>query len=617
MTQSRRRLHLAVAVLLLSAIFPLGAAAQDVITIGTVTASGSTADVPISIRDVSGTPLGMDRPAGSRIQAFSIKVLYSPASAVQSVSFSRAGITKNLSPVFETSPSSSGATSLLVSFDESTNLVPFTLNGSAPGNVVAHLVFTLAPGAATASSISLTLDSSLTQLTDSGGNSATKETSANGGLTLVNGQINIPALTVGLSPSSKTLSPGGQGSLTATLSRAVVGDTTVTLVSSNPSAATVPASVVIASGTTSEGFTVTGVAAGTSTITATAGTSHASANITVSNAPPQCLTPAAPQLTAPATADINIPYNVTWNAVANATEYVISESATEDFAASASQTVTGTSASFTHATGGVRYYYRVRARNHAATCDLSSTNSTTISVLINDVPVPTTRVLAIVGSLPGNNGSFFRTSLQLNNPHAATITGRLVFHPAGGSGTANDPFLLYSIDPGKTLFFADVLPAMGIAGGFGSLDLVADAASPFPVSLARVFNDGGTAGTSGLVEEALPLERALQAGQTGVLIAPNDVQRFRLNIGLRSLDAGAAMVLTVRDRDGLVVKTVNLGLPPVFFNQGGATGVLDGYVLTGGESITIQMTGGSAFIYGATTDNTTNDPSMQFAGRID
>lgn len=45
--------------------------------------------------------------------------------------------------------------------------------------------------------------------------------------------------------------------------------------------------------------------------------------------------------------------------------------------------------------------------------------------------------------------------------------------------------------------------------------------------------------------------------------------------------------------------------------------MLDGYVLTGGETITIQVTAGSAFVYGSTTDNTTQDPSVQFASRIE
>ena len=54
--------------LLLCGLMPsIAHAASDVITVGSATASTTTVDIPISIRDVSGTPLGMDQPAGSKI----------------------------------------------------------------------------------------------------------------------------------------------------------------------------------------------------------------------------------------------------------------------------------------------------------------------------------------------------------------------------------------------------------------------------------------------------------------------------------------------------------------------------------------------------------------------
>ena len=171
---------------------------QDVITVGTVNTTGGTVDVPVSIRDVSGTPLGLDQPPGSRIQSYSIKVNYSPAAAVQSVTFTRAGITTALTPTFENSPSAAGSISLLDSFQESTNLIPFTLNGATPGNQVAHLTFTLAPTVTAGTTITLTLDPTLTQLTDEGGSAATKETTTAANLALVNGAIivvaQVPAL---------------------------------------------------------------------------------------------------------------------------------------------------------------------------------------------------------------------------------------------------------------------------------------------------------------------------------------------------------------------------------------------------------------------------------------
>ena len=49
----------------------------------------------------------------------------------------------------------------------------------------------------------------------------------------------------------------------------------------------------------------------------------------------------------------------------------------------------------------------------------------------------------------------------------------------------------------------------------------------------------------------------------------------------------------------------------------GSTDFLDGFTLTGGETIALEVTNGAAFLYGATTDNVTNDPSVQLARRIE
>ncbi|HEY2828681.1 MAG TPA: hypothetical protein VGJ88_01085 [Thermoanaerobaculia bacterium] len=160
---------------------------QDVVTIGSGVNSGLTVDVPVFIRDTSGTPLGIDQPFGSRIQSYSIKVDYAPASSIQSVTFTRAGITQSLTPAFESSPSSAGSISLLDTFDETTNLVPFTSDAALPGNQVAKLHFTFNPGTLQGTVVTLTLDPTLTQLSNQAG--TTSETVNNGSLLLVNGSV--------------------------------------------------------------------------------------------------------------------------------------------------------------------------------------------------------------------------------------------------------------------------------------------------------------------------------------------------------------------------------------------------------------------------------------------
>lgn len=164
---------------------------SDVVTVGTVSlaSAGSTVDVPVFIRDTSGTPLGIDQPPGSRIQSYSLTVNYTPASAVQSVTFTRAGITAPLTPAFESSPSAPGTISLIDVFSESTNLIPFTSNASLPGNQIGVLHVTISPTATVPSTITLALDTTLTQIGNQAG--TTSETVTNGSLTLVNGAINV------------------------------------------------------------------------------------------------------------------------------------------------------------------------------------------------------------------------------------------------------------------------------------------------------------------------------------------------------------------------------------------------------------------------------------------
>jgi uncharacterized protein YjdB len=614
--------------LVVSAVFSVAsvllgdaARAADVVTVGNATAAGPTVEVPVFIRDVSGSPLGMDQPAASRIQAFSIRVNFAPASAVSSVTFTRAGLTSSLQPAFETSPSSAGSISLLASFQQSSNPIPFTLNGSSPGDQVARLVFTLSPSASPGTTITLTLDSGTTQLTDEGGSAATKETAGNGQLSLVNGSITIPVPSVSVTPSSQELEAGSSGSATVTTSVRLVNAAALTLTSSNPAVAAVPSSATIQAGARTANFAVTAVSSGSATITATlpasAGGGSATAAVTVTPAD-ECAAPPTPQVSGPQSALAGAVYAITWSAVAGATDYVIEESADAAFSNATSQTVTAVTVSYAKGTAGARYYYRVRARNRAGTCNVSSPVSTVISVLITSTPPPpSVLVFPAVGSAPGNNGSYFKTAVQLYNPRANAVSGKIVFHPQGSAGSASDPVLTYSIPPGATLAYADLLPAMGVASGLGSADLISDATSPLPVALARVFNDGGTAGTTGLALVAMATGEALGSGRVGSLFAPADLQRFRLNIGVRTLEEGAAMNVTVRGRDGEVLKTVQRSFPATYFAQTGSTEFLGGYVLSGGETISVEMTSGSAIVYGATTDNVTNDPSVQFARAIE
>jgi streptogramin lyase len=221
------------------------------------------------------------------------------------------------------------------------------------------------------------------------------------------------------------------------------------------------------------------------------------------------------------------------------------------------------------------------------------------------------RILPVVGSTAGVGGSFFKTSVQLHNSTSTSISGRIVFHPSGVSGSGSDLALSYSLLPGQTQSIADLLPAMG-RSGLGSADIEVTSGS-VPAATVRVFNDAGAAGTTGFTEEAMRTEEALRPGQSGVLLLPVDLTSFRFNLGVRTLEAGASATLTLRDASGAIVSAVPHGLPATYHEQQSAAALLGVTTLPPGGSISISVGAGSAIFYGATVDNTTGDPSLQIA----
>jgi hypothetical protein len=223
-------------------------------------------------------------------------------------------------------------------------------------------------------------------------------------------------------------------------------------------------------------------------------------------------------------------------------------------------------------------------------------------------------IVAVVVSSPGIAPALFKTGVQIHNSTALAESGRLVFRRQGTSTSGGDASLSFSLAPGQVQSFDDLLPAMGLTGAqIGSLDVVSAAGSQGPVIAARIFNDGGAAGTSGFTVGLTSADAVLETGDRGVLFTPSDLARFRMNIGIRTGTAGASAIVTRRDSAGALVQTLSKVYPPNFFEQIAATAFLSGTAFGANDSITIQVTAGSITVYGATADNASQDPSLQFA----
>lgn len=229
------------------------------------------------------------------------------------------------------------------------------------------------------------------------------------------------------------------------------------------------------------------------------------------------------------------------------------------------------------------------------------------------------RVIPVVGSLTGGFGSQFRTEMQFFNPQTSgSMVCKVVFHPAGTAGSTSDTTRIVTLNPGEVFSTPDVVVAMGQTG-LGSLDVSVPAGQNVPIILTRVYNDAGDDGTSSLTEEPIVVSQDIEVytkllarGVTGFLVAPRDPARTRFNIGVRTLYSGATIHVTVRNPDGVVLRTATRTYTANYFVQTDVASFTGGPI-TGDESIQISVSSGSAIVYGSTTDNMTNDPAIQFA----
>jgi hypothetical protein len=225
------------------------------------------------------------------------------------------------------------------------------------------------------------------------------------------------------------------------------------------------------------------------------------------------------------------------------------------------------------------------------------------------------RIIPVAAAAQGSFGSFFRTAVQLTNNTPTPAQGRFVYHPAGREGSSSDPSMAFTLLPFETKSYSDLVTTMGHSG-LGSIDVMTTASAP-PFMTVRVFDDQGDDGTSGFSEEVFHPDDALSFNDEAVLPLPADLANFRMNVGVRSLSAGASMVVRLKDKSGAVIAgPLTKNYPANFFEQTSARLFFGpNTILPPNGVITIRMSSGDAVIYGATTDNRTNDGSVRFATR--
>lgn len=215
---------------------------------------------------------------------------------------------------------------------------------------------------------------------------------------------------------------------------------------------------------------------------------------------------------------------------------------------------------------------------------------------------------AVSGSNP--DGSTLRTTLQLTNPTAGTLTGTVRFLPADGSGAGA---FHYSIPPFATKAHSDVVGTAGKTGP-GALD-VTSTSGVLPVTLARIIHSGNGQGFQAAEEQSHDVMERLQAGDRVALVAPVSTST-PFAIGVRTFGKDLALTITVnRATDGFQVRQFSTTIPANTTSEIDATTFL-GVAPPAGGIIEIFVDGGGGLVYGSAANSATGAVNYQPARRL-
>lgn len=222
-----------------------------------------------------------------------------------------------------------------------------------------------------------------------------------------------------------------------------------------------------------------------------------------------------------------------------------------------------------------------------------------------------TQVLIGAGAGPGAFGASFKTDLFVTNTRPMRSAGRIVYHPEETSGKADDPSISFIVDPHMSITYPNFLQTRLGLTGKGSVDIYTRIGNEAPTVSARVYEEG-SGGTKGFTLDALPESDALDAIEQGVLFVPSDATKFRMNIGLRTLDVETQIEFDLFDSGGGLRTFVTKTYPANYYVQTDFKSLF-GVDFQPGDTVVALPRRGAAYVYGSTVDNTSNDPSAQIA----
>ena len=223
-----------------------------------------------------------------------------------------------------------------------------------------------------------------------------------------------------------------------------------------------------------------------------------------------------------------------------------------------------------------------------------------------------TQVIVVAGAASGANGAQFKTDLFLTSPRQGVSAGRLVYHREGTTGYDTDVSVPFDISGGASKTIANVIGSSLGLSGKGSMDIYTRLGFDPPVVTTRVYDESGGGGTKGFSFDAQRLSDALSSGEEGLLFTSQDNAKFRMNVGIRTLDEASQIDFVLLGPTGQQRAIVTRTYPANYFTQPDANSLL-GIAPQPGDTILIIPISGNVYVYGSIIDNFTNDPSLQLA----
>ena len=216
--------------------------------------------------------------------------------------------------------------------------------------------------------------------------------------------------------------------------------------------------------------------------------------------------------------------------------------------------------------------------------------------------------VAAAGNAGGAGGSQWVTDIEINNPDMTALSYRFLWLPRDQDNSNPTQSDLFTLNPGKSTRYSNVLSTVFSQTGFGALAVLADSSAE--IVMSRTFNESAT-GTFGQSIEGLAAGRLIPVNTRMRIVFMTENDAYRSNLGLLN-GTGAAIDVQIAlyDADGNALgATQTKTLAPWSNTQ--LNRPFQSYlpVAVGYVDVWTETAGGAFAAYGSIIDNATGDPT--------